>query len=496
MNTRKLVKTIIILAVFAMAIRISIDTDSWWHLKTGEYILQNLEIPQTDIFSHTRFGESWRGASVGWLMESSLYLIYSNFSYGGLNIFTASMITLAFFIIYRSMSGGVFLRGFLIIFAATVSGVFWAARPYLMTFVLSAISIYILEEYRWGRKNRLWILPFLMILWVNSHGGFAYGMILWGLYGIAEGIAWLGEAPKYKKGFPNIFDKEWFLRGMKGRVGQLLLIGFLMILAICINPAGPKMLLYPFETVSITALQDFIQEWQSPDFHLLHVQPFAWLIIIAFGIFGYSKKQIVLSDFLLFSTFTFMGLLAGRNIAIFALVSAPVLSRYAAPIAEKLGNSFGYHGLSKSKTKKSFRIFNVLILSVLGLVVLLKTLTVLPNDINQAHVNTIVPIDASNYLKDNPQSGKMLNTYNWGGYLIWALPEYPVFVDGRTDLYGDEILHEWISIVSAEDGWEEKLDKWKIDIVFIEPGMYLARELENSHWKLIYQDEQAVIYIR
>ena len=62
-----------------MAMRISIDTDTWWHLKTGEYILQNGEIPQTDIFSHTRLGESWRGASVGWLMQTSLYLIYSNF---------------------------------------------------------------------------------------------------------------------------------------------------------------------------------------------------------------------------------------------------------------------------------------------------------------------------------------------------------------------------------------------------------------------------------
>ena len=475
-----------------MAMRVSIDTDTWWHLKTGEYIIENGEIPQTDIFSHTRFGESWRGASAGWTMQSGLFLIYLNLGYAGLNIFTACMVTLAFFIIYKSMSGGEFLKGFILIFAAVVSSVFWAARPYLMTFVLSALTILILEDYRWKRKDRLWVIPLIMILWVNSHGGFVYGVIIWGLYGIAEGIIWMGQAKTIK----NFFTKDWFLSGLKGSVGKLLLIGLLMILAISINPAGPSMLLYPFETVSIAALQDFIQEWQSPNFHDINAQPFVWMIIAFLGIFGVSKDKLALSDFILLGTFTYMGLLAGRNIAIFALISAPIFSRYAAPLAVKLGDKFNFHGLSDEIPKKPLRIINIIILILLFSTVILKMAVVLPTNINQAHVSDYLPSKAIDYLKENPLKGKILNTYNWGGYLIWEIPEHPVFVDGRTDLYRDEILLEWLGIMKADQGWEEKLDHWDIDIIFIERNMYLARELNLDEWGLVYQDEQAVIYTR
>ncbi len=492
MSIRKLVKIIIFLSIFAMAMRVSFDTDTWWHIKTGEYILENLEIPQTDIFSLTRFGESWRGASTGWVMQTSLFLIYSNFGYAGINIFTALMITFAFFILYKTMSGGVFLKGFILIFAVVVSSTFWAARPYLMTFVLSALTILILEDFRWGRKDRLWILPVIMVLWVNSHGGFVYGMILWGLYGIAEGIHWIGRA----KAIKNIFSKEWLLNGIKGKVGKLLLIGMLMIIAISINPAGPKMLLYPFETVSITALQDYIQEWQSPNFHSIYAQPFAWMIISLLGIIGISKEKLVLSDFILLGTFTYMGLLAGRNIAHFALISVPIFSRHAAPLTEKLGNKINFHGLSNATPKKLFGVFNLFILLIVSSLVILKMAVVLPSKVNQAHIEEFLPINAINYLKGNPLQGKMLNTYNWGGYQIWELPDYPVFVDARTDLYGDEILHEWISIVRADQGWEEKIEKWEIDIVFIESDMYLARELDTEIWDIVYQDDQAVIFTR
>jgi hypothetical protein len=76
------------------------------------------------------------------------------------------------------------------------------------------------------------------------------------------------------------------------------------------------------------------------------------------------------------------------------------------------------------------------------------------------------------------------------------LPEYPVFVDGRTDLYNDEVIGEWIKVVRVEEGWDQVLDRWQVRLVLLEPGSPLLSELESVGWQLQYQDEVAVIYGR
>jgi hypothetical protein len=96
----------------------------------------------------------------------------------------------------------------------------------------------------------------------------------------------------------------------------------------------------------------------------------------------------------------------------------------------------------------------------------------------------------------------MFNSYNWGGYLMFAAPEYPVFVDGRTDMYGDAFLTRWLQTATGGEGWRETLDEYGINLVVVENGSGLARQLAtDSDWRLIYPrpsdaDEQAVIFAR
>ncbi|MGH2582779.1 MAG: hypothetical protein ACRDFQ_07770, partial [Anaerolineales bacterium] len=264
MSMKSLVRAITLLAIFTMALRVSIDTDTWWHLRTGELILEQGSIPKTDMFSYTRFGETWRYPSAAWISEVTLFAIYDRFGAAGLDVLAAVMVALAFAFIHMTLSGGQFLRAFALIFGAIASGIFWAARPYLATFVLSAVFLWVLEDYRWERKNHLVFLPILMILWANSHPGFAVAFILLGIYlvdGAIERVKAYGKAdmPKGRRLSLRFF---W-----GGKIGSLLLVGVLMIFAVSINPSGPALLKYPFETISIGVLQDFIQEWQSPDFH-------------------------------------------------------------------------------------------------------------------------------------------------------------------------------------------------------------------------------------
>ncbi len=351
-----------------MSARISMDTDTWWHLRAGQWIVENRAIPLTDSFSYTRLGQAWHYP--GWLFQVPLFLIYRLSGPGGLNLLTAGMVTLAFSFIWRAMRGGVLLRAFVIILAATASGVYWAARPYLVTFVLAAVFLWILEEYRWHPSERstrrLWLLPLFMVVWANSHGGFVVGFLLWGVYWVGELAVWLsaGNLPARLKAFINkpnsLFQPP----------AALFWLGCCLLLAVCLNPSGAEMLAYPLKTVSIGALQEYIQEWQSPDFHSLSVQPFAWLLLATFGVVGCSRRRLALTDFLLIAGFAYLGFMAGRNIALFALVSPLVLARHAEAFANQVGERLKIR--TETRLPARLVVLNVFLILILGAAAFVK----------------------------------------------------------------------------------------------------------------------------
>lgn len=498
LSTHKLVVLITFLAVFAMAARISLDSDTWWHLRAGRWIVEHRAVPRVDSFSYTRLGEAWEYP--GWLVQVPLYWIFETFGLGGLNLWTAGMVTLTFWLVWQTMSGGVFLRAFVTVLAAAASGVYWAARPYMVTFLFSAAYLVVLEKWRqdahsqirmgWMARRLGW-LPVIMILWANSHGGFAVGFILWGVYFAGEGI--------------ELFIEKWFpadgsepFPGAARRVLALGGAGFLMIAAVCLNPYGPVMLLYPFKTVGIEALQALIVEWQSPDFHERHVQPFLWLLLIAFGAVGLSKKRMTLFELLLIAGFAFMSFRAGRNIALFALVAPMVLTRHLAAFLQAVSQRLGIPAarqISDSTTPGQSRL-NWILLGALVIAVGFKLTLVTPKEINQAHFDDTLPVAAVEFIRKSQPQGRIFNSYNWGAYLLWALPEYPVFVDGRTDLYGDEIIDQWVRVVRAEEDWQQILDEWDVRIILLEPDRPIVPYFADGGWRQVYADEIAVVYKR
>ena len=498
-----------------MAARISVDTDTWWHLRTGAWILEHGEIPQTDPFSYTRFGQDWR--IPGWLVQVPMAWMYRAGGPGLLNLWVAGMVTLAFWLVYRAMDGGVFTKAFILILGAAAAGVYWAARPYMVTFVLAAAFLSILEDWRRGEADRLWWLPVLMLVWANSHGGFAVGFILWGVYLVGRLGEWangrMGEETNGRMG-------EW-AEGRRGDGAQgalvgrpeigsasenrpfahppirpFLYVGAVMLVAVALNPAGPRLLLYPFETVQIEALQDFIQEWQSPNFHERQVWPFAAQIFLLFGAAGISRKPLITEHFLLITAFGFLSLLAGRNIAIFSLAATVVLARLAGPVVDEVGERLGVR-LNVDRPARGVRgVVNWTLAVLILLAAGLKAASVYPRAVNEAAFADFLPVGAVEYIRENEPDGRLFNAYNWGAYLLWALPEYPVFVDGRTDLYDDEVIGEWLRVVRAEPGWEEVLEEWEVGFVLIEPGYPIATSLESAGWNKAFEDETAVVLVK
>jgi hypothetical protein len=487
MTMGRLVKWVTFLAIFAMATRISMDTDTWWHLRAGQWIVEHQALLRTDLFSYTRYGQPWHYP--GWLVEIPMYGIYKLLGPGGLNLWTGLMVTVAFGFVWLTMRGGVFIRAFVIILAAAASGVYWAARPYLITFVLAAVFLWALEDYRWKRnrcaKNRLWWLLLWMVVWANSHGGFLVGFMLWGVYwGDALLGAWLGKPV----GNDRSAQKDYFW--------QLTRVGVGLVMAVCVNPFGPIMLLYPFKTVGIGALRAYIQEWQSPDFHQLQVQPFLWLVLLTLTVVGFSRRRLIFTDLALTLLFAYLGFVAGRNVALFGLVAPMVITRHSAPMTEAISRRLGFRLDAQSSTSRSRKIVNLLILGVILLAVTAKISLVIPAEPNFKYFQANLPVAAINFIQREHPQGELFNSYNWGGYLLWSLPEYRVFVDGRTDLYSDEIISQWLRVVRAEDGWQQVLTDWGVKLILLEPGTPVVVRLPSEGWRLLYQDNIAVLYGR
>ena len=263
--------------------------------------------------------------------------------------------------------------------------------------------------------------------------------------------------------------------------------------ALVINPYGLEMLKVPFQTLSIGALQDFIQEWNSPNFHEHQVWPFVALLFATLGVIGASRKRLDWSDFLLLSGTAFMALLAGRNIALFAVVATPILTYHLdAVLAER-----GWVLRPVRRPSSRMALINSILVALIVLASLAKVLLVLDAKTVAKEQAQYLPVDATAFYKDNGIQGPLFNSYNWGGYLIWNLPDEPVFVDGRTDLYGDEFLRTYLEAATGATGWDTTVDKYDIHSVLVEAGSGLALRLRDAPgWTLAYEDDMAVVFTR
>lgn len=485
MKLSKLVTWVIFLSIFAMAVRVTIDSDSWWHLRAGQWMVENRALMEVDMFSYTREGTSWKYP--GLWVEVVMYLIYRWFGPGGLNIWTAGLVTVTFYFVWKTLRSPGFLGAFVLILAAAASGIYWSARPYLISFLLVAVYIWIFEGYQKAERKNLWLIPALMVIWVNSHGAFLIGFLIWVCYF-----------------FDSLFDWIIVVRQRKvtieafTHVKHLFIVGLMMGLALFVNPQGIELLSLPFTTVSRGAEQLYIEEWQSPNFHETRMQPFAVLLVLTFGAMGLSKHRSSISEFLLVAGFGLMGLFSARFISIFAVVAPVVLFRHTEEVIAHWGEKFDIKTIIRLDRHPTLlqSWLNRFLVLLLVVVVMYKASMVMSWESNVEGFRESLPVDAVEYIKIEKPDGRMFNSYNFGGYLIWALPEYQVFIDGRADLHGDEIIFEWLNIVQGGAGWQDSLDKWRVGFVLIEPGLPLIEKLKDDNWELVYEDEVAVIYQR
>ena len=474
MTIRRLFRVLLGIALVAMGVRETVDPDLWWHLRTGEIIL-NSGLPRQDPFSYTMAGRPWIAHE--WLTDVVMALLHRAGGLPALSLFFAGVVGLGFFLLFLRTPGRPYLAGFLIILGATATSPTWGARPQMINLLLGAWFIYVLEGVRQAELSRrwLWLLPLTSVLWANLHSGYLFGIVLCGVYAVGAGL------------------EQWRTRDFQplltyGATGAACLVAAL------INPQGIHLWFYPFETLGSQAMQQFIAEWQAPDFQSSLFQPFAVFLAVAVLILIFSPQRPTWTELLLFLGGGGAALTSARNIPLFVVATLPFLGRHLLLALQAFSFSTLFTGeRPEPRARPAQQVLHWLVIAVALIGAATWAGVRIGN--NDAALRQLFPVDALAVIRDEGLvETRVYNRYAWGGYLIWN--EIPVFVDGRADVYGD-FIYTYLQAAEGTLEWEQPLDTYDVNYVLMHSDSVLVTLLsESEHWRPLYRDDVAAVFVR
>lgn len=469
---------IVFLGILALSARSVSDPDVWWHLKTGQLIAQTATVPHTDSFSFTRAGYPW--VAHEWLSELFTYGVYRISGWGGLIVVFALMVSAAFFLLYLRSAPDPYSSGVIVLLGAWATAPVWGVRPQVVSLLLTSLWFLILERSERNLRLLWWTLP-LTVLWVNLHAGFALGLALFLLFLAGEFLE------QVKSSGPS----------NHARLRALAITLLFDLLLVPLNPNGAKMYFYPVDTLRSKAMQDYIAEWASPNFHHAEYTLFLLLMLATMASLSWSRLHVRPRDILLLMVSTFAALSSIRMIPFFVLVAVPMLSWPVEQWTRSGRTHDSPQGSSPSRAPVPYAgLLNALILFTLAAFVGFQINSVIQRQpqVEAQHF----PAGAVAYLQAHPAAGPLFNLYDWGGYLIWKLnPQTPVFIDGRADLYGESLMRQFADTYDLKRDWQETLQTWRIKSVLVNPDSALAVALRNAPgWEIGYSDSQALVLER
>lgn len=465
------------------------DGDPGRHIRVGNFILENRAIPRVDVFSHTMRGSEF--IPFEWLSEVIFATADAVAGLAGVTILTGLLFAAAVGLVYGAIrKAGVpaplaFAFGLL---AFLLQAMHLHPRPHMFTTALVALFSLILIDVRGGSPaKRLLALPVLMIFWVNLHGGFLVGFILIGAFLGDSAIRWARDR--------NSTEAKALCWWLVGTLAACLIASLL-------NPAGWA--LWPHTTgyLGETFLVDFTQEYKSPDFHDSLLKVFLVTLMLGTIVLALLRSPIDALGLFLWVLFASFSLHSARNIPLFGVVCVPWLAAWAwrlvrdRPEAEGRPNGLARWALAIDRVEATLPGWPLLLV---GLLVL--TAGALRRAHSEAYefASNVFPVAAVEYLQDSGfvPPGPVYQEFAWGGYLLYAWPTIPVFIDGQTDFYGEKLTREYLRIRNMSPDWRRLLEIHGIRWALIPPDVALNQGLEqNAAWGRIYQDSTAAVWVR
>jgi hypothetical protein len=447
------------------------DPDIWWHMENARYLFAHHRFPDFDAFSFTTLGHPWMDHE--WLAEVPYYLAWRALGVTG--------VYLAYLLILEVILLGVFLLGYqssgnlkgawiTACFSVYLAAVSFGPRTMLYGYVYLLAVLLILHRFRAHGHAPLWLIPPVFCLWVNSHGSWLIGMVVFGVI-IASGLV--------EGHWGRVYAARWSPKQLR----QLLATAGASVAASFVNPFGYHLVFYPFDLAfrqKVTV--NNIEEWASVDFNE-PVRGKVVLIMLAALLLGalltrhqWELGQVGLALLAVYSSLTHV-----RFLFLAAILLTPLFAKFL-------------DFLPPYRREVDKPVLNAGI-SVAMLVIMaahFPTAQMLEN-----HLAERFPTSALTYVKVHGLPGRTFNHYMWGGYLVWNDPEVKTFVDSRSDIFERSgVLQDYLDALRLKDSFKV-LDKYQIRWVLFpskEPLSYVLAH--NQNWKVVYNDDVAEILER
>jgi hypothetical protein len=482
----------------SLSVRLLGDAGIGWHIRTGQLILATHKIPRTDPFSSTMAGKPWFAWE--WLYDVIVSELDSAMQLNGVVWFNAILIAAVFagaFQWLMKRGANVLVAVILVLLAISASMIHFLARPHVVSWLFTLAWFAILDRSersafsrRSGRNRLLWILPLLMLVWVNLHGGFIFGFILLGIYWLSACWTWWRTKPGR---IPARIEDALLRIVAARRAWELLWVGIVCAAASLVNPYGWKLHQHVFAYLSNRFLMNHIQEFQSPDFHGWAQRCFLAVLLISVGVLAVRGRKLRASELLVVLFSVYSGLYAARNIPIASILLVMVAGSL---ICAGISGFFDRIGSLQLSLRGHFWAFIAIAFTV---AVAAHHGTVGSATLMDAHFDpNRMPVAAVDFIEQHTLQGPVLSTDFWGGYLVYRLyPRQQVVVDDRHDLYGEAFFKSYLNMYRGQEGWQEFLQSHDEGSLLLPRNAAITNLLlEDADWKAVYTDQLAVIFVK
>jgi len=470
------------------------DGDTGWHVRTGEWIMSHGRVPDKDLFSYTRTGQTWFAWE--WLWDVIFAWLHQHWGLAAVVVGSALVIALTSALVFRLAlrKGGNPLIAMALTFLVMASAsIHFLARPHLFTLLFTVVFYTILERARESRSARLlWWLPVLTVLWTNLHGGWFLGIVLIGLYGAGELASGL-------------------FGGEPGPAAVKRALPYAGIASLCLaaSLAGPytyHLHVHIWEYLTDSFQREHIQEMLPINFQNPAARYLEILLLLGGGACIWHLRRKRFTECLLLVFFAHAGLIASRNVPIFGIVAAPVAALAVtewfqtledAPVSgwlRNLARALRGMGDSIGGMEGEWRTHLVSFAAVALITAILYAPSPPPNFRARFDAKEF-PTKAVASLGD-PAKSRIFTSDQWGDFLIYKLyPKNRVFIDGRSDFYGSRFVEKYLDIVNVNYTWQRHLNEYGVDTVLLPTDAPLAGALkESSRWHVVYDDGDAIVF--
>lgn len=471
---------LVLLAEPSRTSMVASDGDASMHWRVGEDMLRSGQIVRADAYSHTMAGAPV--ITKEWLAEILFAAAGRLGGLLGLSVAGALLIATTFWLLHRRLlrDGNDLLVATLVTLVAAWAGVIhWLARPHIFTFLMVVLWNDALRRFeaQGGTGRLMATLAVLMLFWVNLHGAFLVGFAIVGAY-------WLGAAIEW--GWPT---ETVSCSAAQRRFIVLTLVGLLVLAVSLLNPNGWHLHQHNLQFMRSSYLTGLLHEHRPIDLHSPDALGFlVWLAAVITALAVRHRPRLPASAVILVAIWTYLALRSVRNIPLMALVTAPIVaSSFSACVRGRWSELSQRLGTMNTASNGWL---TVAVAALIAIVCVPRPTSMPPDR---------WPVNAVKFIQQHPEqfSGNMLNQHVWGGYLMWGLPEHKVFVDGRTDFYGEPFIRNFLDMTQLRPGWREKLDASRTSWTLLTTDHPLTQALALlPDWRLAYSDPLTTIYLR